>query len=122
MVSRSVIDQAHNDLLQSIEELLREVKSRQEQQRIEEEKAERLRKIREEQVREESYVAWRGSVTGILVLEKMVLGRFFQWKYWSPGTIFLLKMVLLWKNWSAFIFSGTFFSSGSVGHFGSFFW
>ena len=45
---------------------------------------------------------------------------FSQWKYWPPGPMFPVEMVLLWKNWSAFIFSGA-FNQWKCLCFGSFF-
>lgn len=44
------ISAGYNSLVSATEEFLRELNSRQEQQRIKEEEAERVRKIKEEQV------------------------------------------------------------------------
>ena len=52
VVGATEIDGTYREILQRFEELLVELKFRQEQQRIEEEEVEKLRKIREEQVRE----------------------------------------------------------------------
>ena len=52
VVGATEIDGTYKEILQRFEELLVELKFRQEQQRIEEEEVEKLRKIREEQVRE----------------------------------------------------------------------
>ncbi len=52
IVSRAEVDKAHNDLLQSVEDFLQELKSRQEQQRVEEEEAAKIKKLKEQQVRE----------------------------------------------------------------------
>ena len=51
MLSQKGIEEAHERLVLTTEEFLKELKSRQEQQRIEEEEMEKLKKIREEQVR-----------------------------------------------------------------------
>ena len=50
VVPQAEIDKGYNGLLNSTEEFLNELKSRQEQQRIEEEEADKMRKIKEEQV------------------------------------------------------------------------
>ena len=50
VISRAEIDKVHSDLIQSVEEFLLELMSRQEQQRIEEEEAAKLKKYRQEQV------------------------------------------------------------------------
>ncbi len=52
IVTRAEVDKAHNDLLQSVEDFLQELKSRQEQQRVEEEEAAKIKKLKQQQVRE----------------------------------------------------------------------
>ena len=49
-VSRSEINQVHNELFHGVEDFLTELQARQEQQRIEEEEAAKMKKLREEQV------------------------------------------------------------------------
>lgn len=60
VVSQAEIDKGYNELLNSTEEFLNELKSRQEQQRIEEEEAEKMRKIKAEQVSllKVTYTSW----------------------------------------------------------------
>ena len=49
-VSRSEINQVHDELFQGVEDFLTELQARQEQQSIEEEEAAKMKKLREEQV------------------------------------------------------------------------
>ena len=49
-LSRSEINQVHDELFRGVEDFLTELQARQEQQRIEEEEAAKMKKLREEQV------------------------------------------------------------------------